>query len=203
VSFSALTRAVDIAAGFSSGPAEVTATNALKRVNQGRMSDAELFQLSAKVGEELQRRGIMLVSAESCTGGLVAKLVTDIAGSSGWFERSFVTYTDAAKQEMLDVPADMLRRVGAVSQEVVLAMAAGAIKHSHAGVSVAISGIAGPGGETPGKPVGTVWFAWGQIATEGACPALQASCLSFAGGRETVRYLAAQYALQGVLERLV
>jgi nicotinamide-nucleotide amidase len=121
------------------------------------------MQLRARVtalGHALVQRGLMAVTAESCTGGWVAQALTAVPGSSSWFERGFVTYSNAAKQEMLGVAAQSLERYGAVSEPVVREMAAGALARSRAQVACAISGIAGPDGGTPDKPVGTVCFAW-------------------------------------------
>lgn len=113
-----------------------------------------------ELAEQLQQRGWMLATAESCTGGLIAAACTDLPGSSAWFDRGFVTYSNAAKTEMLGVPAELIAQCGAVSEEVVRAMAQGAHQHSNAIVSLAVSGVAGPSGGTIEKPVGTVWIAW-------------------------------------------
>ena len=118
-------------------------------------------RLPAVLGHELERRGLRIVTAESCTGGLVAKLLTDVPGSSSWMERGFVVYSNQAKEELLGVPKEMLERDGAVSEPVVLSMLEGALERSDAQVGLAITGIAGPGGGTLGRPVGTVWIAWG------------------------------------------
>ena len=120
----------------------------------------DLIALATQLGEVLKRKGWMLAVAESCTGGGIAQACTAIPGSSEWFDRGFVTYSNRSKIEMLGVSADLLERHGAVSEEVARAMAEGAIKHSHAHVAVAVTGIAGPGGGSPAKPVGTVCFAW-------------------------------------------
>ena len=138
----------------------------------------------------LQQRGWMLATAESCTGGLVAAACTDIPGSSAWFDRGFVTYSNAAKTQMLGVPTALIEQYGAVSQEVVQAMAAGAIAQSAAAVSVAISGVAGPEGGTPEKPVGTVWVAW--ATPEHAWQ----SCLQLSGDRQQIRRAAVATTLQ-------
>ncbi len=159
--------------------------------------DAELEQLSRRVGEVLLARKLMLTCAESCTGGWVAEVVTATGGSSQWFERGFVTYSDAAKRELLGVPADTLRRHGAVSEETVRAMAAGALTRSHAQVALAISGIAGPTGGSPDKPVGTVCFAW---ALQGEAP--MAETRRFPGDREAVRRQSVLHALRGLLGRV-
>jgi len=159
--------------------------------------DKELESLSVRVGEALLEQKLMLTCAESCTGGWVAEVVTATAGSSMWFERGFVTYSNAAKQELLGVKGDTLRQEGAVSEAVVREMAAGALRRSHAQAALAISGVAGPGGGSPGKPVGTVCFAWALQGGEAA-----AETRHFAGDRETVRRLSVIHALQGLLSCL-
>lgn len=156
---------------------------------------SELKKLAARTGETLQRRGWMAATAESCTGGWIAKCLTDVAGSSAWFDRGFVTYSNTAKQEMLGVDVAVLESEGAVSEATVAAMVRGTLAHSRADIAVAISGIAGPGGGRPGKPVGTVCFAWA------TCDGLQrlATC-HFEGDRDTVRQQAVAHALQGLLD---
>lgn len=157
----------------------------------------DLHVLSELVGDALLRREWMLATAESCTGGWIAKSVTDISGSSAWFERGFVTYTNLAKQEMLGVRAETLDTYGAVSEQTVREMAQGALAHSKAHIAVAVSGIAGPGGATLRKPVGMVCFAWGvRDAT------IQTATNYFQGDREHVRAQAVECALQGVLDAL-
>ncbi len=151
--------------------------------------------LLAQVAAALQAKGWMLTTAESCTGGWIAKLCTDLTGSSVWFERGFVTYSNEAKQEMLGVPAATLAEYGAVSEAVTAAMATGALLHSRAQVAVSVSGIAGPGGGTITKPVGMVCFGW--AAQDGK---VRTATQYFQGDREAVRYQAVQYALQGVLQ---
>ncbi len=135
-----------------------------------------------------------LAVAESCTGGWLSKVLTDQAGSSRWFERGFVTYSNAAKTDMLGVEASLIETQGAVSEAVVRAMAEGVLKYSQADISVAISGIAGPDGGSKEKPVGTVWFAWAQSAV-----VTQTRCVRFDGDRELVRQLAVGHALQGLV----
>ncbi len=122
----------------------------------------DIEQLARDVGAALRARGMLLATVESCTGGGLAQAVTDVAGSSEWFERGFVTYTNRSKQELVGVPAAVLAEHGAVSAPTARAMAWGGLEYSQAHVSVAITGIAGPGGATPGKPVGTVFIAWAQ-----------------------------------------
>jgi len=153
---------------------------------------ADLQTLSESVGAQLLSRGEWLVTAESCTGGWVAQSITAIAGSSAWFDRGFVTYSNAAKQEMLGVPVATLSRHGAVSEATARAMAQGAIANSRADWAIAITGIAGPGGGSPDKPVGTVCFAWAQ--RDGGCEA-QTCC--FDGDRAAVREQSVIHALRG------
>ncbi len=150
-------------------------------------------RLACQLGERLLQSRLMLVTAESCTGGWIAKVITDIPGSSRWFERGFVTYTNSAKQEMLGVSSATLQEYGAVSEQTVEQMARGALLHSHAQLSVAVSGIAGPGGAVPGKPVGTVWFAWASSAG-----AMETHRECFRGDREAVRQSAVWVALEGL-----
>jgi nicotinamide-nucleotide amidase len=155
--------------------------------------DAVLDSLARRLGERLLAAGRMAATAESCTGGWIAKTLTDIAGSSAWFDRGFVTYTNEAKQDLLGVRADTLAAHGAVSEATVREMVAGALAGSRAAAAVAVSGIAGPTGGTADKPVGTVWLAWG--AKDGAT---RAECCRFEGGREAVRRQAVARALQGL-----
>lgn len=159
--------------------------------------DRELEELSIQVGAALKARGMMLAAAESCTGGWVAKVITDIPGSSGWFDRGFVTYANLAKQEMLGVREETLRAHGAVSEETAREMAEGALACSRAQVALAISGVAGPGGGTPAKPVGMVCFAW---AAQDRATHSRTEYL--AGDRESVRRQSVMRALQGVLDVL-
>ena len=155
----------------------------------------ELTHLAEQVGALLQSRGLMLATAESCTGGWVGEAVTAIAGSSQWYDRGFITYSNEAKQEMLGVSADTLVEYGAVSEPTVREMAAGALKHSRAQITLAISGIAGPDGGTPGKPVGMVCIAW--VVRDGQG---RAQTLHFSGDRTEVRRQAVSTALRGVLQ---
>lgn len=151
-------------------------------------------ELVADLGESLERRGLFLATAESCTGGGIARAVTDREGSSRWFDRAFVTYSDESKREMVAVSAGTLRRFGAVSEEVVREMAAGALRKSRAGIVVAVSGIAGPGGGTPEKRVGTVCFAW--AVRDGAS---LVETVRFEGDRGAVRRRTIRHALAGLL----
>ena len=153
--------------------------------------------LAAQVGGALKAHGLKLATAESCTGGGVAQAITDVAGSSAWFERGFVTYSDLSKQQMLGVSEATLSQHGAVSEAVVREMVAGALANSAAQVALAVSGIAGPDGGTPDKPVGTVWFAWG--IKHGATHAQRHQ---INGNRAEVRAQAAHIALQGVIDLL-
>ncbi|SFW22934.1 CinA family protein [Nitrosovibrio sp. Nv17] len=161
------------------------------------MDDRTLEDLARQAGEALAARGWMLATAESCTGGWLAQAVTGIAGSSAWFERGFVTYTDASKRELLGVGGGTLGQHGAVSAAVAREMAEGALARSHAQVAVAVTGIAGPGGGTSAKPVGTVCFAW--VAQDGS---VSRDTRLFAGGREAVRRQSVAWALQGILALL-
>jgi nicotinamide-nucleotide amidase len=157
----------------------------------------ELETLAAKLGAALLARGEWLAAAESCTGGWLAQSVTAIAGSSAWFDRGFVTYSNAAKMDMLGVPPTTLERHGAVSEATARAMAQGALAHSRANWTVAITGIAGPSGGTPEKPVGTVCFAWAE--KDGGC---EAQTCHFAGDRAAVREQSVRHALLGLIRRL-
>ena len=148
------------------------------------------------VADLLLKKQLRLVTAESCTGGLIAAACTDLAGSSAWFERGFVTYSNLAKTELLGVPERVLRRAGAVCGPVAQAMAEGALAHSHAQVAVAVTGVAGPTGGSPAKPVGTVWFGFalpGQVLTE--------KC-HFDGDRAAVRQATVRHALTRLVELL-
>lgn len=157
----------------------------------------DLDALATRLGERLMARGLILATAESCTGGWIAKCVTDVPGSSAWFERGFVTYHNRAKVEMLEVSATTLREHGAVSEAVVREMAEGALAHSGAQLAVAVSGVAGPGGGSDEKPVGTVWLAWAMV---GANTRVQR--YRFDGDREAVRRQAVAAALHGLLHSL-
>ena len=162
------------------------------------MIDAELDALAVRVGAALQARGLLLATAESCTGGWVAEAVTAISGSSAWFERGFVTYSNAAKESMLGVSGETLAAHGAVSEPVAREMAAGAVANSAAQVALSITGVAGPTGGTPDKPVGMVCFGWA-----GAGQAdVRVDTRHFAGDRAAVRRQAVSHALTGLLALL-
>ncbi|WP_286236854.1 CinA family protein [Neptuniibacter halophilus] len=150
-----------------------------------------------EIARKAKSRGVMLATAESCTGGWIAQQITAVAGSSDWFDCGIVTYSNRAKQQLLGVSDVSLSRFGAVSAEVVKEMAEGVLARSDAGLSVATSGIAGPGGGSEEKPVGTVWFAWAERGKPTRCHKMQ-----FEGDRESVRKQAVSHALQGFLENL-
>jgi nicotinamide-nucleotide amidase len=156
--------------------------------------DAALFELARSVGGPLRTAGWRLATAESCTAGWLAKAITDVPGSSDWFDCGYVTYSNEAKQRDLGVPAAVLATHGAVSEAVVRAMAEGALRRAGVDVAVATSGIAGPDGGMPGKPVGTVWFA--RAVRRGAGIDTVASLQHFPGDREAVRRASVHYALQ-------
>jgi len=162
-------------------------------------NDASLRRLSARVGEHLKADGRRIATAESCTGGWIGKALTDIPGSSAWFETGYITYGNGAKADCLGVPPELLARDGAVSESVVRAMAEGALERSGADIAVAVSGIAGPDGGSDAKPVGTVWFAW--ALRRGGRVELRVRLARFDGDREAVRRAAVAEALGGVLER--
>jgi nicotinamide-nucleotide amidase len=153
--------------------------------------------LSHALGQRLAAAGLRLATAESCTGGWLAKVVTDIPGSSGWLDRGFVVYSNAAKTEMLGVDAGTIATEGAVSEPVARAMAVGALARSDAQIAIAITGIAGPEGGSDDKPVGTVWFAWAFADGE-----VSAQRLQFAGNREEVRHQSVRVALERLSELL-
>lgn len=155
--------------------------------------EEKILQVAGLCKEE----GTVIATAESCTGGMIAAAMTDVAGASSWFERSFVTYTNTAKHEMLGVDNAIFEEYGAVSAECVSAMLVGALKHSHATLAVAVSGIAGPGGAEPGKPVGTVYIGWMRI---GGSAAVERFC--FDGDRRAVREAAVSAAVDGIIEML-
>jgi nicotinamide-nucleotide amidase len=152
--------------------------------------------LAKRLGERLKAAGGMLVTAESCTGGWVAQAVTSIAGSSGWFERGYVTYSDASKRELLGVRPSTLKKHGAVSEETAREMARGALARSRGTIALAVTGVAGPGGGSREKPVGMVCFAW--TTTDG----VRSETQNFSGDRDAVRRQSVIHALEGVMETL-
>ncbi len=155
----------------------------------------------ATLADALRARGWRIATAESCTGGLIAAACTDLAGSSDWFDRGFVTYSNEAKTEMLGVDAALIADQGAVSEAVALAMAEGVLQRSRADLTVAVTGVAGPGGGSAAKPVGTVWLAWAGRAADGAVQS-RALLQRFDGDRAAVRQATAAAALQGLLDHL-
>jgi len=159
------------------------------------ITDASLNKLAEQVAEILGKNNHKLVTAESCTGGWVAKCCTDLSGSSAWYDRGYVTYSNEAKHDSLNVSHQTLDQHGAVSQAVAEQMALGAITHSQATISVAITGIAGPNGGSEAKPVGTVWIAWAHKKH-----VLMCHCFSFNGDRESIRRQAVYQALVGIIE---
>jgi nicotinamide-nucleotide amidase len=161
------------------------------------MADDDLFKLAEQVGATLKARGLMLVTAESCTGGGIGAAVTAVSGSSDWYERGYVTYSYIAKRELLGVKPDTLERFGAVSEATVREMAVGALVRSHAQVAVSVSGTAGPTGGTAEKPVGTVCIGW--ALKDGP---VKVETQHFAGDRQAVRKQSVERALHGVLELL-
>lgn len=161
------------------------------------MASDPLYTLGNLVGSRLKERGARLVSAESCTGGWVAQVVTSVAGSSEWFERGFVTYSNEAKQELIGVRGETLARHGAVSEETAREMALGALGASHGTIALAVTGVAGPSGGTPAKPVGMVCFAWADRSGK-----VRSEARHFTGDREKVRRQSVMHALQGIIEWL-
>jgi nicotinamide-nucleotide amidase len=153
--------------------------------------------LVAALAETLKQQGAQMACAESCTGGLVAGACTDLAGSSDWFERSVVSYSNQAKTDLLGVPAPLIEAHGAVSEQVARAMVQGLLERSPAHYALAVTGIAGPGGGSPGKPVGTVWFAWGR---RGHGIDTFAQRQHFDGDRAAVRAASVRFALEGLLQ---
>lgn len=155
-----------------------------------------ILSLAKKTGLKLKRKRQLLVTAESCTGGWVAQAVTSIAGSSGWFEHGYVTYSNAAKRELLGVRLATLKKYGAVSEAAACEMARGALRRGRGTIALAVTGVAGPGGGTPGKPVGTVCFAWAQGRK------LRSQTRRFRGNRAAVRRKSVIHALQGLFRWL-
>ncbi len=160
-------------------------------------NDQVLAELAFALASALKVGGHTLALAESCTGGWVAKLCTDLAGSSAWFERGFVTYSNEAKTDLLSVEAPLIEREGAVSEAVAAQMALGAQRHARVDCAISITGVAGPGGGSPDKPVGTVCFGW--VVGAGA---VETERHLFAGGRDAIRRASVVCALQGLLDRL-
>jgi len=172
-------------------------------LNQKQMAQDLTDPTVYLLADLLQKKGWKLATAESCTGGMIAAACTDLAGSSNWFERGFVSYSNEAKTELLGVEAALIARHGAVSEAVVHAMAAGAISHSKAQVAVAVTGVAGPAGGTAAKPVGTVWFAFAQSAAlPGSLRGLVSEVRRFDGDRAAVRTATVQHALRRLVELL-
>ncbi len=161
------------------------------------MDDGILYSLAEELGQHLQTAGLFVTTAESCTGGWIAKCITDVPGSSAWFRRGLVTYSNEAKSELIDVPASLLETHGAVSEGVVRAMAQGALHQCAADLAVAVSGVAGPDGGTLEKPVGTVWLGWAQRTDNG--PLVTARLEEFEGDRDAVRRQAVMAALEGLI----
>ncbi len=164
-----------------------------------KATDTALARHARRIGRELLARGQRVATAESCTGGWIAKALTDVAGSSDWFEEGVVTYSNAAKQQRLGVGSRLLEREGAVSEADVRAMAQGALHRSVASIAVAVSGIAGPGGAVPGKPVGTVWLCWAWRGPRRV--STRSELHHFRGNREMVRRKTVLRALQGIRPR--
>ncbi|MFZ1850843.1 MAG: CinA family protein [Nitrosomonas sp.] len=153
-----------------------------------------LYELSQQVGKALSQQGMMLVTAESCTGGWLGQAITAVSGSSAWYDRGFITYSNLSKQETLGVQSATLEKFGAVSSQTAQEMVSGALNRSHAHIGVSITGIAGPGGGTIEKPVGMVCFAW---ATKNG--SVQKKIQNFNGDRDTIRFKSVETALNGLL----
>ena len=165
-------------------------------MNMPQASATDIPDLIAQLAVSLRQRGQMMATAESCTGGLIAGACTELSGSSDWFERGFVTYSNAAKSELLGVPASLIEAHGAVSGPVAKAMAEGALAHAPVQWAIAVTGVAGPTGGSAEKPVGTVWFGW-------ATPAASwTECQHFPGDRAAVRQATVAHALTGLLSKM-
>ncbi|MGH8610800.1 MAG: nicotinamide-nucleotide amidase [Gammaproteobacteria bacterium] len=158
------------------------------------MSEEELTRLAAGLGKRLKEQGLKVATAESCTGGWLGQVITSVGGSSQWYERGFITYSNEAKQEMLGVRLETIARHGAVSEQVAREMVEGALVGSHAAIGIAVTGIAGPEGGSREKPVGTVCFAWAHAGN----PTL-AETKRFAGGRAAIRSQSVAYAIAALL----
>lgn len=156
--------------------------------------NTKLYDLAQRVGLILKEKRLFIVTAESCSGGLLAAALTDVPGSSAYFERGFITYSNIAKQEVLGVHSETLERFGAVSVEVVKEMAEGALRNSHAQIGVAITGIAGPDGGTKEKPIGSVWVAWARLGLS-----TKTAKTHFDGDRASIRMQTVEFALEGLL----
>jgi nicotinamide-nucleotide amidase len=156
---------------------------------------AEVLEAALNLGRRVAQDGAMIATAESCTGGLIASVLTEIGGSSQWFERGFVTYSNEAKASQLGVPSALIDANGAVSEPVARAMALGALQHSKAQLALAVTGIAGPGGGSPDKPVGTVWLAWAWQTKDAETPQVQSAKEVFPGDRQDIRILTVKRAL--------
>jgi len=165
------------------------------------MAREDVASRVAELADALRARGWHLASAESCTGGMIAAACTDLAGSSDWFERGVVSYSNEAKIELLGVPAALLEQHGAVSEPVARAMAEGMQRSSGADLAVAVTGIAGPAGGTPAKPVGTVWFGFAQRQADGSVH-IGSEHRRFDGDRAQVRSATVEHALRGLLQRV-
>jgi nicotinamide-nucleotide amidase len=165
------------------------------------MAHTDIAPLVAQLADALRARNWRLASAESCTGGMIAAACTDLAGSSDWFERGVVSYSNAAKTELLGVPTALLEQHGAVSQPVARAMVEGMQRTSGADLAVAVTGIAGPAGGTPAKPVGTVWFGFAQRHADGSVR-IDSEHRRFDGDRAQVRSATVEHALRGLLQRV-
>ena len=155
-------------------------------------SSDDIPTLTRQLAGLLLAKGQMMATAESCTGGMIAAACTDMAGSSAWFERGFVSYSNESKTELLGVPAALIAEHGAVSEPVVRAMAEGALRHARAHIAVAVTGVAGPGGGSTDKPVGSVWFGWATAT------GVKTQLRHFEGDRQQVRLATVQHALQGL-----
>ena len=156
--------------------------------------NTKTYDLAKKVGLVLKEKKLFIVTAESCSGGLLAAALTDVPGSSAYFERGFITYSNIAKQEVLGVHSETLERFGAVSEEAAKEMAEGALRNSHAQIGVAITGIAGPDGGTKEKPIGSVWVAWASLGLP-----TKAAKVHFDGDRASIRMQTVEFALEGLL----
>ena len=157
--------------------------------------DAELYELAKQSVKYFLNEHKWLATAESCTGGWLGKVLTDVAGSSAWYDRGFITYTNQAKHDLLDVGSELLAEFGAVSEETAMAMAQGALENSLADHAIAITGIAGPAGGTEEKPVGLVWFAWAERKNS----SIRAESVTFEGDREAIRRQAVRFALKNIV----